>query len=523
MWMKSNHSTETSEYSNLQLMMEFPFISFPFLFTFLLFLFMVFKTKFSSSPKLPPGPWKLPLIGNIHQFVGTLPHHRLRDLATKHGPLMHLQLGQLSIVVISSAEIAKEVMKTHDIIFASRPFNLAVSIISEKDIALAPYGDYWRQLRKICILELLSVKRVQSFRPIREEETLNLIKSIFTHTGSLINLSEKLFSLTYSITAKATIGKKFHGQKEFISLIRQAAVVTGGFKLADLFPSVKVLPLINGLRHRLEKLHQNLDRAFTNIIDDHKVSKVTTQTGDGEAVHEDLVDVLLKLQEKGNLEIPLTTSAIKSVLLDMFGGGIETSSTTLIWAMSELLKNSRIMEKAQAEVRHVSCKIGNILTEDDIHELSYLKLVIKETLRVHPPVPLLIPRESRERCEINGYEIPAKTQILVNVWAIGRDPKNWSDPERFHPERFLDTSIDYKGTHFQFTPFGAGRRICPGISFAVANVELALANLLYHFDWKLPNGEKQGDLDMTEAFGGAVSKKRDLCVTPIAYHLLAGE
>ncbi|XP_059653822.1 desmethyl-deoxy-podophyllotoxin synthase-like [Cornus florida] len=498
--------------------MEFPIISFPILFTFLVFLLMVFKTKMmSSSPKLPPGPWKLPLIGNIHQVVGSLPHHRLRDLALNYGPLMHLRLGELPIVVISSAEFAKEVMKTHDIVFASRPFIFAMNIISGDDIAFAPYGDQWRQLRKVCILELLSAKRVQSFRPIREEEASNLIKSISssTHntTGSLINLTEKVFSMTYSVVAKVAVGKKFHGQQEFLSLLRETMVVGGGFDVADLFPSLEILASISGLRPRVEKIHRKIDEIFTNIIDEHKAR-------DGEVNNEeDLIDILLKVQEKGDLEFPLTMKTLKSVIMDVFTGGIDTSSSTVIWAMSEMLKNPRVMGKAQAEVRQVLSKKGvDIVNEDDIHELSYLKLVIKETLRLHTPAPLLIPRESRERCEINGYEIPAKTKVFVNVWAICRDPENWSDPESFYPERFLDTSVDYKGTHFQFTPFGAGRRICPGMSFGIANVELPLANLLYHFDWKLPEGEKPEDLDMTEIFGANVPRKRDLCVIPIAYH-----
>ncbi|XP_059636825.1 desmethyl-deoxy-podophyllotoxin synthase-like [Cornus florida] len=518
--MEGNYTTETSALSNAaqQLMMEFPFFSFPMIFTFLLFLFMLLKTMISSSPKLPPGPRKLPLIGNLHQFVGSLPHRGLRDLAKKYGPLMHLRLGQLSFVVITSAEYAKEVMKTHDIVFASRPYSLATDIISKKDIAFAPYGDHWRQLRKLCILELLSAKRVQSFRPIREEAISNLIQSISMQAGSLSNLTEKIFSMTYNITTKTAVGKKFDGQEEFIGLVRDTIELSGGFTIADLFPSVKLLASITGLKPRAEETHQKLDKVFDKIIDEHKARKVATQNSDGEADQEDLVDVLLRVQEKGNLDIPLDMTTVKAVILDMFIAGIETSSTTLIWAMSELLKNPKVMVKAQAEVRRVVCKKRNILTEDDLHDLNYLRLVIKETLRIHTPGALLLRRESRERCEINGYEIPAKTQVIVNAWAIARDPENWSDPESFQPERFLDSSIDYKGTYFQYTPFGAGRRICPGMSFGIANVELPLANLLYHFDWKLPDGEKQEDLDMTEVFGAAVGRKRDLCMIPVPYH-----
>jgi cytochrome P450 len=150
-----------------------------------------------------------------------------------------------------------------------------------------------------------------------------------------------------------------------------------------------------------------------------------------------------------------------------------------------------------------------------MHQLIYLKSVIKETFRLHPIIPLLVPRESRERCQINGYEIPAKTRVIVNAWAIGRDPKYWVEPESFKPERFVDSLVDFKGTDFEFIPFGAGRRMCPGIAFALPNIELPLAMLLFHFDWMLPNGMKNEDLDMSETFGISVGRKHDLCLIPI--------
>ncbi|KDP39250.1 hypothetical protein JCGZ_01007 [Jatropha curcas] len=198
---------------------------------------------------------------------------------------------------------------------------------------------------------------------------------------------------------------------------------------------------------------------------------------------------------------------------DMFSAGSETSSTTVEWAMSEMLKNPRILEKAQNEVRQVYKNKGTV-DETNIHELKYLNSIIKETLRLHPPLPL-IPRESRARVEIIGYVIPIKTKVLVNAWAIGRDPKNWTEPEIFCPERFLDNAISYKGTDFEFIPFGSGRRICPGISFALPNIELPLAQLLYHFDWKLGNGMKNEDLDMTEGYGLTIRRKQDLFLVPI--------
>ncbi|KAM1996860.1 hypothetical protein ACFX15_029757 [Malus domestica] len=202
---------------------------------------------------------------------------------------------------------------------------------------------------------------------------------------------------------------------------------------------------------------------------------------------------------------------------DIFSAGSETSATTVDWAISEMMKNPRVMKKAQREVREVFNRKGKA-DETSIREMKYLNAVIKETLRLHPSVPLLLPRECGEKCEIGGYDIPVKSKVIVNAWAIGRDPKYWTEPERFKPGRFHYSSIDYKGTNFEYIPFGAGRRICPGILYGLANVELLLALLLYHFDWKLPDETKHEDLDMTETFGIVVRRKQDLHLIPIPYH-----
>ncbi|CAL8152235.1 unnamed protein product [Prunus armeniaca] len=505
--------------------MEIQCPSFQVLLAFLLFMIMALKilkirgkTKYSAS-NLPPGPWKLPVIGNLHQLAGSLPHHRLRDLAKKYGPLMHLKLGEVSTVVVSSAEFAKEVMKTHDLIFASRPTILAAKILSygSTDIGYAPYGEYWRQLRKICTLELLSTKRVQSFRPIREEEVVNLIQWIASRAGSPINITQEIYSSTYTITSRTAFGKKTRDQEKFIYIVKEFVKAASGFALADIFPSVSLLHLLSGMRLKLERLHKEADRILGNIIKEHQRDMVTTKSGEGEA-EEDLVDVLLKFHDHGNeLEFSLTTENIKAVIFDIFAAGSETSSTAVDWAIAEMIKNPRVMDMAQNEVREVFNRKGQV-DETCIREMKYLNLVIMETLRLHPPGPLLLPRECREKCEIDGYEIPVKSKVIVNAWAIGRDPNYWNEPESFNPDRFLDRSIDYKGTNFEYIPFGAGRRMCPGVSFGLANVELPLALLLYHFDWKLPNGMKHEDLDMTEAFGATVKRKDDLHLIPIPYH-----
>ncbi|AES59942.1 putative cytochrome P450 [Medicago truncatula] len=468
--------------------------------------------KKSSAPNLPPGPWKLPIIGHIHHLVSSTPHQKLRDLAKVYGPLMHLQLGEISAIVVSSPEYAREVMKTHDIIFASKPKIVAIDILlyGSTDIAFSPYGNYWRQLRKICTIELLTQKRVSSFRPIREEEFTNLIKSIDSQQGSPINITQAVVTSIMTITTRAAFGNKCKGQEQLVSLANGESV-GGGFDIGELFPSAKWLQLVSGFRSKIEVLHRQIDLILVNIINEHKEAKSKAKEGE---VEEDLVDVLQKFQGGNDIDqdICLTDNNIKAIILDIIGAGGETSSTTIVWAMAELVRDPRVMKKAQYEVRKIFNKKGTV-GENYINELEYLKLVVKETLRLHPPTPLLL-RECGQACEIEGYHIPAKSKVIVNAWTIGRDPKYWTEPERFHPERFIGSSIDYKGNNFEYIPFGAGRRICPGITFGLINVELALALLLYHFDWRLPNGMKGEDLDMTEQFGANVKRKSDLYLIP---------
>lgn len=292
-------------------------IPFSILFTIFCFFFLlnIIKKSYSKSPKnLPPGPWTLPLIGNIHQFVGSLPHHSLRDLSSKYGPLMHLQLGETSNIIVSSPEMAKQIMKTHDAIFSNRPYFLASRVISydSTNIGFSPYGTYWRHLRKICNVELLSAKRVQSFGYIREEEVSALVRKISANEGSVINLSDHIFSLITGITARAAFGKKYRDHESFLSTMEKALKLAGGFSLSDLYPSVKVLPLITGMRGKLERLHREIDRVLENIIRDHRDKK--SSHGQSE---EDLVDVLLKLQQHNDhFDSPrLSDDNIKAVIL----------------------------------------------------------------------------------------------------------------------------------------------------------------------------------------------------------------
>ncbi|KAJ8775160.1 hypothetical protein K2173_020164 [Erythroxylum novogranatense] len=496
---------------------ESPFVSLYTTIAALLFIFILWKILTRTSGNLPPGPWKLPIIGNLLN-VGALPHRTLRDLAKKYGPVMHIKLGEISSVVISSPETAKIVLKTHDMLFAGRPFILAAHIIwyESTDIIYAPYGEYWRRLRKFCITELLGAKRVQSYRQIRADESLNMIKTIAGSVGSSVNLSKIISSFSLNITSRSSLGKIDTKQEaEFMEHIHKFAEELGGFSFSDLFPSIKILGVISGERSRLEKLHRELDTTLENIMGDHEKRKADAADS-SQTEAELLLDVLLNLQERGQLDFPITRNNVKAVIMDMFVAGTSTSSAVIEWAMSEMMKNPRILRKAQAEVREVY-KGKETIDETNLHMLNYLNLVIKETLRMYPPGAILVPRLAGEKTEIDGYEIPRKSTVLVNAWAINRDPNYWEDAETFYPERFADNSIDYKGTHYEYIPFGAGRRMCPGISFGLAVVELGLASLLYHFDWEIADGVKPADLDMTESWSGDLVRKNNLFLIPTSY------
>ncbi|KDP42337.1 hypothetical protein JCGZ_02810 [Jatropha curcas] len=501
--------------------MEHQILSFPALFSFLLFLLVLLKVskklyKHDSNP--PPGPWKLPFLGNILQLAGDTFHRRLTELAKTHGPVMSINVGQIPYVVVSSPETAKEVMKIQDPVFADHPVVLAAEVIlySPYDIFFAPYGDHLKQMRKFCTVELLSTKRVQSFRSVREEEVADFVKFLRSKEGSSVNLTHTLFALTNSIVARTAVGHRSKNQEGLLKVIDEAVLASSGVNIADIFPSLQWLPSVKRERSRIWKTHRETDKILEDVLQEHRANRKAAVPKNGDQSQADnLLDVLLDLQESGNLDVPLPDAAIKGTIMEMFGAGSDTSSKTVEWAMAELMRNPEVMRKAQEELRSFFGENGEV-EDAKIQELKCLKLIIKETLRLHPP-GAVIPRLCRERTKVAGYDIYPNTKIFVNTWAIGRDPEIWSEAEKFNPDRFIDSSIDYKGNNFELIPFGAGRRICPGITLASANMELFLANLLYHFDWKFPQGITAENLDMNECFGGAVKRKVDLELIPIPF------
>ncbi|WVZ13839.1 hypothetical protein V8G54_011405 [Vigna mungo] len=472
----------------------------------------------------PPSPPKLPIIGNLHQ-LGTLAHRTLHSFAQTYGPLMLLHFGKVPVLVVSTAEAAREVMKTHDLVFCNRPHRKMFDIFlyDSRDVACTPYGTYWRQIRSICVLHLLSAKKVKSFGAVREEEISIMMDKIkqCCYSVTPVNLSDLFSTVTNNIVSRAALGSKYSGEKgsKFWEPMKEMMKMLGAPVIGDCIPWLDWVGRVNGMYGRAKRLAKQLDEFFDEVVDEHVSRRGHDVHGDDNDDDEqnDLVDILLRIQKTNALGFQIDKTTIKAIIQDMFVGGSETGSTSLGWIMTELLRHPSVMQKLKDEIRNVVSGRTRI-TEEDLSSMPYLKAVIKESFRLHPAAPLLLPRESMEDAKVMDYDIAAGTQIIVNAWAIARDPCYWEKPEEFEAERFLKSSIDVKGHNFEVIPFGAGRRGCPGMMFAMNMIELVIANLVHHFDWEVPSGVV-GDqtLDMTESAGLTCGRKFPL-IAFASYH-----
>ncbi|RCV22635.1 hypothetical protein SETIT_4G236300v2 [Setaria italica] len=475
----------------------------------------------SAGLHLPPGLQKLPLLGNLHQ-IGALPHRSLWALARQHGPVMLLRLGSVPTVVVSSPEAAREVMRTHDAHCCSRPAMPGARRLTYgfKDVAFAPYGDHVREMRRLFILELQSMRRVNAAWDAREAQVDKLVENLTRAGPNPVKLDEHIFSAVDGIIGTVVFGKIYgteHFKMQFLDMLSEAMDMLGSFSAEDFFPNAagRLIDRLTGLISRRDRIFRRLDDFFDAVINQHL--NPSCNKLDDKNCRSDPVQALVELwKDKGSVAVPFTRDHVKAMLFDTFVGGINTSAVTMVWAMSEMVQHPRVLKNVQDEIRAVVGRKQRA-SRDDVSKLKNLKMVVKEILRLHPPLTLLLPRETIQQVNITGYDVPANTRIIVNAWAISRDHNIWKDPEEFNPERFIGSNIDFNGAHFEFIPFGSGRRICPGMAMAVSNMEFTLANLLYCFDWELPEGVAKEDISMQEAGSLAFQKKAPLMLVPRRY------
>ncbi|KAA8541200.1 hypothetical protein F0562_025193 [Nyssa sinensis] len=452
-------------------------------------------------------------------MLGKLPHRTLQELAKKYGPIMSMRLGYVPTIVVSSPEAAKLFLKTHDTVFASRPKLQVSEYLSygTKGMAFTEYGPYWRNVRKFCTHELLSAAKIDLFKAMRREELESLVQSLMVAAKAevVVDVSEKVFGLTEDMTYRMLFGRNKDHRFDIKSLVQETMSLAGAFNMADYLPFFAALDL-QGLTRRFKETNKVLDKMLEIIIEEHMQE---ANSGQQSHRHElDFVDIMLSLMKKSTYthdeqSYIIDRTNVKAIILDMIAGAIDTSATAIEWVLSELLRHPRVMRQLQEELNSVVGMDQIRVEETDLAKLNYLDMVIKESLRLHPVGTLLVPHESMEDIVIDEYYIPKKSRIIINCWALGRDPKVWSDNvEEFFPERFIGSNIDLRGHDFQLIPFGSGRRGCPGMHLGLTNIRLVVAQLVHCFHWELPDGMSTSDLDMSEIFG---------LTSPRAKHLLA--
>uniref|UniRef100_A0A7N0TYK8 Cytochrome P450 n=1 Tax=Kalanchoe fedtschenkoi TaxID=63787 RepID=A0A7N0TYK8_KALFE len=467
---------------------------------------------------LPPGPLPLPLIGNLHQ-LGSEPHKSIAKLAEIHGPIMTVQLGQVTTVVISSASAAKQVLQKQDHLFANRGVPDAIRACDHAEMSL-PWihlSPKWRDLRKVCNAEIFSYRKMQESEHLRWRKIHEMVADVGASASAprgeavvvaevgfktMLNLMSSLLMSVDLDQPGSELGREF--EQSFMSILK----IAGAPNLVDCYPWME--------RFDPQRIRARMTPHFADMLSfvDSQISQRLSHRAENgsDSVDTDVLDNLLNIVQDESQEI--TRADIKHLILDLFVAGTDTTSTILEWAMSEMIRNPLIMLKAKAELARTVDK-GKQVKDSDIQHLPYLQAIVKESLRLHPVIPLLLPRKVLTDLELSGYTLPKDTKVLINAWAIGRDPETWASPDEFDPERFLGSEVDVKGAHFELIPFGSGRRVCVGMPLANRMLHLMLGSLVNCFDWGLEGGAKAEELDMSDVFGIGLQKAKHLRAVPI--------
>ncbi|GJU52053.1 cytochrome P450 81E8-like protein [Tanacetum coccineum] len=457
---------------------------------------------------LPPTVFPaLPIIGHLYLLKAPL-YRTLAKISTKYGPITYLHFGSRRILLVSSPSIVEECFTNNDIVFANRPSMLFGKIVGKNNRTLvwAPYSDHWRNLRRIASIEILSIHRLNELHDARADEIKLLIRKLMLNSLP-VNMKFVFQELTLNLLMRMISGKRYFGGdipevleegKRFRKILDESFLLAGSSNLGDYLSFLSWLG-VNGVEKKLIALREKREVFFQELIE--QVRKLVK----GDQVQNEkktMIEVLFSLQKLD--PDYYTDEMIRDFVLVLLSAGSETSSGTMEWALSLMLNNPEVLEKAQNEI-DIRMGKDRLIKESDISELPYLRSIINETLRLYPGAPLLVPHESSEDCVVGGYHIPRGTILLVNQWAIHHDPKLWNDPESFNPERF--ESLQGTRDGFKLMPFGSGRRSCPGEGLAFRVIGLTLGLLIQCFDWERISEDK---VDMTEGPGLTMPKAKPL-------------
>uniref|UniRef100_A0A2C9U079 Cytochrome P450 n=1 Tax=Manihot esculenta TaxID=3983 RepID=A0A2C9U079_MANES len=486
------------------------------------FIYSLFWTSSKACKKRAPpglaGAW--PVIGHLRLLAGSQPPHViLGKLADKYGPIFTIKLGVHRAVIVSDWKIAKECFTSNDKAFASRPKGLAMEILGYdySMLGFSPYGEYWRQMRKIVTVELLSNHRLEMLKHVRDAEVKAAIKGLYqewiknkNNTGKLkVEMKRWFCDITLNVIFKIIVGKRYveyanvdedQESDAWRESMREFMELSGAFAISDALPYLRRLDL-GGVERKMKKIFKNLDPIVEEWLEERKQKKGAGIAKGEEDFMEALLSILNDAKELSSRDVDTIN---KATCLNLILAASDTTAITMTWALSLLLNNRDVLKKAQNEIdAHVGRE--RQMKGSDTQSLIYLQAIIKETFRLYPAAPLLLPHESMEECVINGYHIQPETRLFINASKIHKDPNVWLDPEKFFPERFLTThkDVDFKGHNFELIPFGSGRRICPGISFSLQILNLTLASFLHAFEIETLS---DSPIDMSESAGLTNSK-----------------
>ncbi|KAJ0980322.1 hypothetical protein J5N97_008577 [Dioscorea zingiberensis] len=477
------------------------------------------KNLTRTNTNVPPqASGALPVIGHLHLLRGPKPVFKLlSDMADKYGPAFTIRLGSVRTLILSNWETTKDCFTTNDIVVAARPVNAATEYLGHNYamFGFAPYGAYWRSVRKITLTDLLSPARLNMLKHVPAAEVDTCMKELFTLCNSCdqnpnhvakVDMKQWFGHLNYNIVVQMVAGKRYFGSgsaSEEAWRFRDAATqffhLLLSFVPSDMFPFLAWMD-IGGYVKAMKKASKEMDDVMDGLVEEHRKRRACGEVNE----HPDFIDLMLSALEGEKLEGFDWKTVIKTTSLTLILGGTDTTSTSLTKVLANLLNHREVLKKVQEELDE---QVGRdrVVNESDTKKLVYLQAVIKESFRMTPPDPFLIRRATQKDCILAGYHVPKGTQVLVNAWKVHNDPNVWPEPSEFRPERFLSSQkgIDVKGQHYELIPFGTGRRVCPGVTMALQVMNLTLARLIQGFELRTP-----GDVPV-EIEGGLVSLASD--------------
>ncbi|KAH6804549.1 hypothetical protein C2S51_032796 [Perilla frutescens var. frutescens] len=475
----------------------------------------------SSGPrrKLPPGPYPLPIIGNMLQ-LGRKPHHSFAQLSKQYGPLMSIHLGSLYTVVASSPEMAKEILHKHGQVFSGRIILQALHACDHDTLSIVfmPASNICREMRTICKEHILSYQSLEATKGLRQWKLQQLLDYVqrCCDSGRAVNIREAAFITTINLMSATLFSiqaTEFDSEvsREFMEIIDGVSSILVAANYADYFPILKPFDL-QGIKRKakvcLGKLREKVEGYLNQRLESRKANPDAPKKTD-------FLETMLDIME-ANESGQFTTDHLIHLLMDLLVGASDTNTITIEWIMTELMINPDKLAKVKEEMKSV---VGEkkVVDESQMARLPYLQAVIKEVLRYHPPGPLLLPRKAESDQQLDGgYFIPKGTQVFLNMWAIGRDPTIWKNPDSFEPERFLDHNKDFiGGQDYELIPFGSGRRICPGGPLASRILHMTTATLVHNFDWKFEDATAAAADHRAEANWMPVRKAAPLRILPI--------